>query len=248
MTPEEYFNEYSRLSKAMIHKMFSDPWGVARKNRIEIDDLYQYAATGLWKACLTYQPEKSAKFTSHAFANIRFHVLERLRRETSLIRYSINKDYDENEKHGIVSIDSEIREDSSDHNTYHDIIPSDVDVENSAVGNLNIEHTLSKLTNKQRKVVELKIKGLGRNDISRILNTSGEDVRSKILRAKDRLEKLERGETVSKNRREGRKVSIDGMVFERIADACKDLNLNSNTVVSRLRSNSDRFKEWYYIA
>lgn len=248
MNAEEYFNEYKHLSKVMIHKLFPDPWGVARKNRIEIDDLYQYAATGLWKACLTYQPEKGVKFSSHAFANIRFHVLERLRRETSLIRYSINKDYEDNEKYGIVSIDSEIREDSTDHNTYHDVIPSNVEVENDAIGNLNISYALSQLTDKQREVIKLKIKGLGRNDISKLLNTTCEDVRTKINRAKHTLECLERGESVSKSRSEGRKVYIEGKVFERIKDASKELNVKSCTIVTRLKSNTDRFKEWYYIA
>jgi RNA polymerase sigma factor (sigma-70 family) len=247
MTPDELFNNHSRLSKAMIHKLFPDPWGVARKNRIEIDDLYQYAATGLWKACLSYQPEKGVKFTSHAFANIRFHVLERLRRETSLIRYSINKDYEDNEKYGIVSIDCEIREDSSNHNTYHDIIASNEDVESNVIDNINKEYTLSHLTAKQRIVVELKLKGLGRNQISKLLNTSGEDVRAKLNRAKHTLESLKRGDTVTKSRSEGRKVRIDGKVFERIIDASKELNVKSCTIVSRLKSDSSRFREWQYI-
>jgi RNA polymerase sigma factor (sigma-70 family) len=188
VTPEEYFNEYQHLSKVTILKMFNNVNGICTQHRIELDDLIQYAATGLWKACLSYQPDKGTKFKTHAISNIRWHVNERLKRETSLIKYDSNK-FNDIEKFGLLSMDAEHSEYSDGHCTYHDIIPNDeITVEDSVFGKFEETQLLSQLNDKQRKIVKLIQKGLNTNDIARLWNMTGSNVRFHYGKAKKLIE------------------------------------------------------------
>jgi RNA polymerase sigma factor (sigma-70 family) len=245
MNAEELFESHYHIAKQTILRMFNNPKGICDQHRIEMDDLYQIARIGLWQAAQKYKSDQGTKFTTFAISNIRFYIKERLNRETSMIKYNPKLKLKANERYGIMSIDDKYSDDGE--NTYHDIIASNVDIEADVMNGLSVENILSRLTEKQRRVVELKIKDLNRKQISKLLNTSGEDVRTKLLRAKNRLEGLERDGTIKKSTSEGRKVHIDGKVFERIIDASKELNITSSTIVCRLKSNSNRFKEWYYV-
>jgi group I intron endonuclease len=44
-----------------------------------------------------------------------------------------------------------------------------------------------------------------------------------------------------------RKVSIKGKIYECIMDAAKEFKMRHNTVFYRINSNSERFKDWFYI-
>jgi RNA polymerase sigma factor (sigma-70 family) len=249
MNAEELFETHYHIAKQTILRMFNNPKGICDQHRIEMDDLYQIARIGLWQAAQKYKPDQGTKFTTFAINNIRFYVKERLNRETSMIKYSPNRKYEANERYGILSIDAK-QSDEGD-NTYHDIIASNVDIETDIMNELSKDYILSRLTEKQRKVVELKIKGLNRKQISAKLNTSGEDVRSKLIRAKTRLEGLGyASNTVTRksiDKSKGRKVSIEGKIYNRIMDACDELGISQSTVSCRLKTESDKFREWHYI-
>jgi RNA polymerase sigma factor (sigma-70 family) len=190
-SPEELYNQYQHIAKETLFRMFPDIKGICRKHRIEFDDLLQYARTGLWKGCLSYQPNKS-KFITHAINNIRWHVVERLRRETSMIKYNCNQDYDTSEIYGIVSMDVEINDSDNNHYTYHDVVADEtIGTLENAIGDIEGDYILSRLTDKQRKVVELKIKGLNSNEIGRLLNMTGANARAHFNMSKNRLVKYQ---------------------------------------------------------
>jgi RNA polymerase sigma factor (sigma-70 family) len=187
MTPEDYFYKYQHIAKETLYRMFPDVKGVARVNRIEVSDLKQIAAIGLWKACISYQPDKGTKFMTHAINHIKWHVTERLKRETSMIKYDSNK-FDQIEQYGIMSIDAEHSEDSDGQNTYHDILASDYNLESNVMSNSEYVHILSQLNDRQREIVKLIEKGLNTNDIARLWDMTGSNVRHHYQKAKKLLE------------------------------------------------------------
>jgi RNA polymerase sigma factor (sigma-70 family) len=166
--------------------MFLDPKGICRQHRIEMSDLNQYALEGLWKGCLSFDPSK-AQIKTHLINNVRWFVSMKLKREVSLIKYDSNK-YNSIDKFGLVSMDGELNQNSdNEFSSYHDVIPSDIDIEKDAFGNLGKEYILSQLTDKQRRVVELKAKGLNSGDISRMLNMTAANAREHLNKSKKRL-------------------------------------------------------------
>jgi DNA-binding NarL/FixJ family response regulator len=85
-------------------------------------------------------------------------------------------------------MDGELNQNSdNEFSSYHDVIPSDIDIEKDAFGNLGKEYILSQLTDKQRRVVELKAKGLNSGDISRMLNMTAANAREHLNKSKKRL-------------------------------------------------------------
>jgi RNA polymerase sigma factor (sigma-70 family) len=187
MSPEELYEQYQHLAKETIYRMYNNPHGICRKHNIEMDDLLQYARTGLWKACLNHNPEK-AKFVTHAINNIKWHLNERLNRETSLIHYAVNRDFAANEKYELISMDYDLMEDEEGSKSYHEIIPSDgIPVLDNVIGDIEGNYMLSQLTYKQREAVELKLKGLNSNEIARILSMTGANVRHHLKLTKKKL-------------------------------------------------------------
>lgn len=186
-SPEEYFNTYQHLAKETLYKMFPNPKGVARQHGIEFEDLLQMSSLGLWKGCLSFNPSKS-QIKTHLINNCRWYICERLKRETSLIKYDSNK-FNEIQKFGLMSIDAEVME--SQYNVpklYHDIIPSDTDVQQDAMGNLTSDYIWSKLNDKQKEVIKLKEKGLSFREIGLMWGTSGQNVQHHFKKARIQLQ------------------------------------------------------------
>jgi RNA polymerase sigma factor (sigma-70 family) len=232
--------------------MFPDPKGICRINRIEFDDLLQYARTGLWKGCLSYKSEKGTKFITHAISNVKYHVIERLNRETSMIRYSCNRDYDSSEIYGIVSMDGELNDSDNNHYTYHDVISdSCTSVESDVIGEITGESLWDKLNSQQKEIIKLLEQGMSYKQIGDMWNMTGENVKFKIKNARKKIENLGgykfKNTEKNINRSLGRRVSIEGKIYNRIMDASKELNVKQNTICDRLKSNSSRFREWYYV-
>jgi RNA polymerase sigma factor (sigma-70 family) len=186
MNPYDIFDEYQHLAKVTILRMFPDPKGICRQHRIEMSDLQQYALEGLWKGCLSFNPNK-AQIKTHLINNVRWFVSMKLKREVSLIKYDSNK-YNSIDKFGLVSMDGELNQNSdNEFSSYHDVIPSDINVEIDALSDIEQNYILSKLTDKQRKVVELKANGLNSGDISRMLNMTAANAREHLNKSKKRL-------------------------------------------------------------
>ena len=249
MTPKDYFNSYQYLAEKTIYKIFPEPYGVCKQHRIELSDLMQMAAEGLWKGCLSYKSEKGTNITTHLINNIRWNICEKLKRE-GFIKYNYNK-YDSIEKFRLLSIDAEIKnENGTLPDTYHEIIPDEtINIENDVLGELSVEHILTKLTDKQKELVKLKLKGLNSNDIGKIYKTTSSNIRWHLKNLQRDIKSINStGEPFQKqdNRKKGRKVYIEGKLFDRLKDAQKEINLCHNAIIRRLRS--DKFKEWYYVS
>jgi RNA polymerase sigma factor (sigma-70 family) len=188
MSPDELFEQNMYLVKKTLYKTYHDVRGLAKSNHIEVEDLMQMGYTGLWKGCLSWNPDKGTQIRTHCINHIKWHLIERLKRETSLIKYDSNK-FNDIEKYGIMSMDAEHSDGSDGHNTYHDIITDDsINVETSVIGKFEEDCLLSTLNDRQRGIVKLIEKGLNTNDIARLWNMSGSNVRWHYAKAKKQLE------------------------------------------------------------
>jgi DNA-binding CsgD family transcriptional regulator len=147
-------------------------------------------------------------------------------------------------------MDVAINDTAKDHNTYHDIVASDANVELDIISNSEVEHILSQFNETERKVIELKMQDKTPNEIAKIIGTSAANVRMKIYKIKSQLSHLDDSDYKSSqgSKNKGRKVYIEGKVFDRIKDASAELGIKQNTICDRLRSTTDKFREWYYVS
>jgi transcriptional regulator len=149
-------------------------------------------------------------------------------------------------------MDQETNDSDKSKHTYHDVCAdTNTNVELDAIGEVMSDHIWNKLTDQQKEIIELLNKGITCNQIAEMWNMTGANVRFKLKTLRIRLEKLGiykpiNNETVI-NRSLGRKVSIEGKVYKSITEASKELNIKDNTINGRLKSISDKFKEWQYV-
>jgi RNA polymerase sigma factor (sigma-70 family) len=182
LNPEELYFKYEYLAKATLYHMFPSPMSIAKKHRLEFDDLLQYAKTGIWLAVTKYNPEKNCKFSSYCISYVRWHVTERLNRECCIFKVNSNT-HDWNNMYEVISIDDK----SDESHSLHEIIASDNKVEENVLGRIGEELLLSKLTERQIHIIRMQEKGLSLRKIGKELGMTGENVRYHLKKAQKQL-------------------------------------------------------------
>ncbi|GLI82585.1 hypothetical protein ANABIO32_02720 [Rossellomorea marisflavi] len=196
MNPYDLYAEHEHYAAQTLHRMFPDPKGIAKVNRIEYEDLTQYAKLGLWKACLSYKPDK-AKFTTHAINNIQWYVKERLAREVSLIRYPANNPPPIEDRFKLFSPDEQCIEHDDNSMTYHDIIPSEYDIMDEISGSLLYDALEKVCSSRELELVDYRIAGKTSDQIGEIMNLTGSRVRSIWRLIRKKLTEFEERKVVS---------------------------------------------------
>jgi RNA polymerase sigma factor (sigma-70 family) len=171
-TAEELYEKYEYIATKTLYHMFNSPRNLAKKHNIELEDLVQYAKTAVFIAAKKYNPEKNCKFSSYAISYVHWHVQERLSRECCIFKINPNK-HDWNNMYSVVSIDDK----GDETHSFHDLIPSETDVEENVMGNMGEELILNRLNDKQKEIIRLKEKGMSFRDIGKCMNCTGENVR-----------------------------------------------------------------------
>src|SRR5690625_3410184 len=191
------FESNKHLAKNTIHRMFRQPYNLAKSKSIEYEDLIQYAYEGLWKACLTYS-NKHSKFETYAINNIRWAVQNGLNRETNLIKYNPNNMPKEEDRYILTSYNSPInsREDGESMELSEAIPcenkrPHDLILEKDEVCQLT-----KNLNEREKRIVELKTEVLTDKQIAKkfgvtfqAINRSIHNIRRKILATKQEVTK-----------------------------------------------------------
>jgi RNA polymerase sigma factor (sigma-70 family) len=183
MNPEELYFKYEYLATKTLYHMFNNPRNIAKKHKLDFEDLLQYARTGVWLAVTKYNPEKNCKFSSYAISYVRWHVQERLTRECCIFKINANK-HDWNNMYSVISMDDK----GDETHSFHEMIPSDIDVEENVMGDIGEEIILKQLTDKQKEIIRMKEKGMSYRDIGKCMNCTGENVRYFFKQAQKRLE------------------------------------------------------------
>ncbi|AZV43548.1 hypothetical protein BAOM_2939 [Peribacillus asahii] len=86
MSPEELFEQNTKLVAITLKKMFKNPKAIAEKNKISYDDLLQYGYEALWESCLGYKSSKG-KFNTYAINAIRNNIVRRLHLDCRAMKY-----------------------------------------------------------------------------------------------------------------------------------------------------------------
>lgn len=183
MNAEELYFKYEYVAKETLFRMYKHPKSIAKKHRLEFDDLLQYAKTAVWIAATKYNPEKKCKFSSFAISYVRWHVTEKINRECCLFKVNSNK-HDWSNMYEVVSMDDK----GDETHSLHELVGSETDVETNAIGNLGEKVLLSKLTDRQIHIIKMQEKGMSLRQIGKELGMTGENVRYYLKKAKKQLE------------------------------------------------------------
>jgi RNA polymerase sigma factor (sigma-70 family) len=187
-TPEELYEKYEHLAKETVYRMFDNPTNIAAKNRIQLDDILQFAKTGLWIACTNFDSNK-AKFKTHAINNIKWEVQTRLRRDTQFIRYTANEVPDKSITYKLVSTEEKVTVSDRDSSfTYHEYIPSEYNLLDEVEGNFALENILSVCNERDKQIILHRLNDKSSDEIGEMFGITGSRVRSIWKQIKKRLD------------------------------------------------------------
>lgn len=161
-------------------------WSTISKYRgkYDKDDLYQVAWVGIMDAIRTYNPDKGAVFTTHAYwlimRELRVYIIGQNKHTTKA-------DDEGNTIYSVTSLEKEIE--GTEKVTYKDSLESDEDVAWSALCNCyspQLHEIANSYTNKrQRTALNLLLKGYRPVEIAEILNISSSyisDIKRKYIK------------------------------------------------------------------
>ncbi|TCJ01058.1 sigma-70 family RNA polymerase sigma factor [Cytobacillus praedii] len=192
MSPEELFEQYKHLPTRTVYRLYrNNPKMVADIHRIEVSDLIQYANTGYWIACKTYDETRNVKFQSFAISNIRWHLNKQLVKDCHFKRTK----YDDDKV--LVDILSMEQHTSKEKNRdYHDVIGSNINVEEKVFGQIAHEFITSQLTNTQKEIIKLRNIGMTFNEIGEMIGIKGKKAFDLIVKARKQVEYIREVESV----------------------------------------------------
>lgn len=184
LTPNELFNKYYFLVKNTTYKTLKNPISIAKINKIDVDDLYQYGSEGLWQACVTYNPSLS-KFRSHAINHIRWALKDALNTDCQFIQYDKRKGFTNETKHRITSID--IKATKEQDLEMYEVIEDESTSNLHNEERLQYEHYLEGLNDRQKLITKLRVEGSAVTQISQKLKISRQAVYQELDNIKEKL-------------------------------------------------------------
>lgn len=189
MTKEELFKDNMKLVHYVLHHAFVDPKGIARKHRMEYEDLVQVGYYALWKACKNFCPEKELKFSTYAYITIYGHILNYLKRNGHLMK--VNYDTQEVEEIHSVQFYEISLPIYKGHSTmfFYDLIPSEENVEQKVITKDFIERATKILNENQKKIFLMSAEGMQVKDIARQLNISRKSISATLQRVYRKIRK-----------------------------------------------------------
>lgn len=187
-SPLDTFNKHQYVIKLGVDNFFgSTPKAerIARKYGMELEDLYQSAATVVWELALKHNGTES-NFYKYAQSSIRYKMLNVTKENISVIKFP-RKDAQELHKNTTINwIEQEIDEGI----TLLDVLSSPTNTERYVINKISLEERLNKLKPDQRKVIKLLLKGMTEKEIVKELGITRQYVSMLKKRALDKLKAL----------------------------------------------------------
>lgn len=172
-SPEQLFSDHQHLATATLYRTLGQPHAVAKSKSIEYEDLLQVAYIGLWKACQTYNFNKG-KFQTYAINHIKWTLIPALSHDFNHFKYptSYNANNIPEEEYQLASIDADIGVGES--RTLHESIAAEDDnsIESEVLHRTELEEVMKTLTERQQKIVELKLLDWTEAEIGKQLGVS----------------------------------------------------------------------------
>lgn len=156
--PNDLFNEYQHLAPTTLQRLLGHPHNVAKSISLDYEDLLQDAYAGLWNACNNYD-ENKASFRTHAINHIRWAVMKSLNGSRS-IKYNIGT-RGEQPDYTYVSLNSPMQIDNDEgHMQANELISDDYDINQDIYNRLVVEELLSRLSDRDRKIMKMTAEGV----------------------------------------------------------------------------------------
>jgi RNA polymerase sigma factor (sigma-70 family) len=162
--------ELVELNHNLIYKF-------ANKNNLSVDEYYDVLAIGICNAASIFDDSKGA------FSTLAFRCMEN---ELNLYRRANNRMRIVPDKM-IVSYDAHINtEDSDTKSSFIDIIPDNNSTHETAIDNVMLSKLVDVLTEKERTIVLLLMKGFTQSEIAKKFNCSSQNIsiQVKVIRKK----------------------------------------------------------------
>jgi RNA polymerase sigma factor (sigma-70 family) len=193
MNAEELlFEEYEYLVKITVSKMFANPSKIAISRGLEKDDLLSFGRIGLLNACRTWEQKQLGIFRNYAIRNIKWAIHRGMDREglvTSHYKWKFNKTKHENKQVTLLSLSNKPYKDSEETDDYYEIIATDNinnfgsdDIESEVFASMKLNSLLSKLNEKEKQMVKLKMMDYTHQEIAEVLGVSRQAIQQKFKR------------------------------------------------------------------
>ncbi|MCI8396852.1 MAG: sigma-70 family RNA polymerase sigma factor [Clostridia bacterium] len=160
---EKLFNENIRLSYVIANKY--------RMCGIEFEDLVQICQFALWKACKTYNRDKST-ISTYACRCMNNEILQQLRKQKRFLKLKT------------MSLQAETIENGS---TLEDIIASDFNLEDYIISKNGIESIIKNLNKQERKIVKWIQNGYTQIQIAKQLKCTQAVISRKKIRIENKI-------------------------------------------------------------
>lgn len=190
-TPQELFDKNKHLAGVTLFRLLRRPHDVAKSYSLDYEDLLQYAYEGLWKACVTYNPELSSFYT-YAISCIRWSTLDGLNREAKLFKYDVNNMPQKEDKYKLVGLDGaddkkEVMSDSIS------LDRNNSTTENEALNRVLTQSLISNLSEREKEIIKLRAQDVTEKDIAKKFGVTQQAINKTIQRIRKRLSQKERG-------------------------------------------------------
>lgn len=178
-----------KLVKSTLYRVFPKPNRTARRKGLDLEDLMQYGYTGLWKACITYDPTKGAAFQTHAINHIRWHLIDRVKRECNPMKLQINVKYVFSDMYKIVSFDRVMEDLFEGEVTLHDIQADErVDVFGETIDSLTAQELMNVMESEDDLIIlKMRAKKIPFPEIGKLFGCTGQNIQHKFKKIKARL-------------------------------------------------------------
>jgi RNA polymerase sigma factor (sigma-70 family) len=184
---DKLYHEHEHLAEETVYKVFPKPKLTAHRKGLDLEDLIQYAKTGLWIACTSYDDTKGTKFVTHAINHMRWHLMDRVKRECNPMKLSAREKYVFSEMYKIDSLDKDIATYEGP-TTLHDLLASDTDVEGSAVDGVVLADMLGvAVTEQERRILELRLQDVQYSEIGKMYGCTRGNIQAKVKKLRERI-------------------------------------------------------------
>ncbi|EJV41771.1 sigma-70 family RNA polymerase sigma factor [Bacillus toyonensis] len=179
---EELYNEKEYLIKCAIDDQFGSCQianHIAKKNNLELKDLFQIGRTVLWELCLKFNPDKKG-FKSYVMTTLKWRLADYIHEKGTVFKVSRWTSIEERNEINVGSIDLH----TSDGSVTGGFFAIDTtNVERQAIARVEFDTALSVLSTEEKLILCLKLKDMTDEEIGKVVGTSKQVVNRKKKRS-----------------------------------------------------------------
>lgn len=168
--PEQLFEEKKGLVFHAVKQQFGSfdrADAIARKNNMELHDLFQIGQLVLWNLCLKYDPAKEESFNGYIIQSVKWKITSEFYTKGLPIKFNTWVKPGKRNSFEFHSIDSHVDDDSDTSSGYFAV--SDAQTEQNVINKIVIHEAMSKLSEEEKFVLIKRSLGFSDDEIGRLI-------------------------------------------------------------------------------